>query len=73
MEVFDGLTGEVRRTQIFVAVLGATSYIYAEASFTQSLPDWIASHVRAFACFGGVVPVGDNLKAGNPGSAFTSR
>src|SRR3712207_7574970 len=45
-------TGEVRTAQIFVAVLGASSFTYAEATFTQTLPDWIASHVRAFAFFG---------------------
>src|ERR1700747_2160513 len=46
MEVVDGLTGEVRSTQIFVAVLGASNYTYAEASLTQSLPDWIGVRVR---------------------------
>lgn len=44
MEVIDGATGEARTAQIFVAVLGASSYTYAEATFTQSLPDWIGSH-----------------------------
>src|SRR5271165_5098460 len=48
MEVIDGLTGEVLAAQIFVAVLGASNYTYAEATLTQSLPDWIASHVLAF-------------------------
>jgi transposase len=66
MEVVDGATGEVHRAQIFVAVMGASNYIYAEATFTQTLPDWIGSHVRAFNFYGGatqqVVP--DNLKAG---------
>ncbi|MDO8864178.1 hypothetical protein Q6D67_21075 [Haliea sp. E1-2-M8] len=47
-------TGNVQRAQIFVAVLGASSYTYAEATWTQSLPDWIASHQRAFRFFGGV-------------------
>jgi transposase len=47
-------TGEIRRAQIFVAVLGASSYTFAEATWTQSLPDWIASHQRAFQFFGGV-------------------
>lgn len=49
-----------------MAVLGHSSYTYAEATWTQSVPDWIGSHVRAFAFFGGspaaVVP--DNLKSG---------
>ena len=59
-------TGEIRTAQIFVAALGASNYTYVEASWTQTLPDWIASHVRAFAFFGGVpgVIVSDNLKAG---------
>ncbi|MGY3408320.1 transposase [Bradyrhizobium sp. GM5.1] len=72
MEVVDGLTGEVRSAQIFVAVLGASNYTYAEASLSQSLPDWIASHVRAFAYFGGVArqTVSDNLKAGITRACF---
>jgi transposase len=48
-----------------VAVLGASNYTYAEATWTQSLPDWIGSHVRTFAALGGVpeIVVPDNLKA----------
>lgn len=65
-EVIDPKTGEVREAQIFVAVLGHSSYTYAEATWTQSAGDWIGSHVRAFGFFGGspaaVVP--DNLKSG---------
>ncbi len=59
-------TGEVRTAQVFVATLGASNYTYVEATWTQSLPDWISSHVRAFAFFGGVAAqvVSDNLKAG---------
>lgn len=58
-------TGEVRAAQIFVAALGASNYTYVEASWTQSLPDWISSHVRAFDFFGGVsaMIVSDNLKS----------
>jgi len=72
MEVVDRLTGEVLTAQIFVAVLGASNYTYAEATFTQSLPDWISSHVRAFAYFGGVArqTVSDNLKAGVTRACF---
>ena len=58
-------TGELREAQIFVAVLGASNYTYAEATWTQTLPDWIASHVRAFEFMGGstelVIP--DNLRS----------
>ena len=57
---------QVRKAQIFVAVLGASNYTYAEATWTQTLPDWIGSHSRAFVFFGGVpkVVVPDNLKSG---------
>ena len=54
VELFDGRTGEIRQAQVFVAVMGASSYTYAEASWTQTLPDWIGSHVRALAFIGGV-------------------
>ena len=46
-------SGEIREAQIFVAVLGASNYTFAEATWTQGLPDWIGSHVRAFTFFGG--------------------
>ena len=51
---------------MFVAVLGASNHTYAEATWTQGLADWIASHQRAFRFFGGVTAtvVPDNLKAG---------
>jgi len=47
-EVVDATTGEIVPVQIFVAVLGASSFTYAEAVWSQKLPDWIAAHVRAF-------------------------
>jgi len=64
--VMDATTGEVRQAQIFLAVLGASNYTYVEATWSQTLPDWIGSHVRALAFFGGVpaVIVPDNLKSG---------
>ena len=64
--VIDAATGEVRSAQIFVAALGASNFTYAEARWTQSLPDWIGCHVNAFANMGGVAHqlVCDNLKAG---------
>ena len=72
IEIMDGLTGEVRAAQLFVAVLGASSYTYAEATWTQSLPDWTGSHCRAFAFFGGVTAqtVSDNLKSGITKACF---
>ena len=52
IEFVDGLTGEVVACQLFVAVLGASSYTYAEATRTQSLTDWCSSHEHAFTFFG---------------------
>ena len=59
-------TGEFREAQIFIAVLGASNYTYAEATWSQSLPDWIGSHQRTFSFLGGVpeIIVPDNLKSG---------
>src|SRR5262247_3394404 len=63
--VINSHSGEVHEVAIFIAVLGASNYTYAEATWSQSLPDWIGSHVRTFAALGGVpqVVVPDNLKA----------
>ena len=62
--VIDRLTGELRKAQIFVAVLGASSFTFAHASWTQTLPDWIDAHVRAIETIGGVphLLVPDNTK-----------
>jgi transposase len=62
----DPATGEITEVELFVAVLGASNYTYAEATATQQVPDWIASHERAFAFFGGVTAavVCDQLKSG---------
>ena len=64
--VVERTTGEVRAAHIFVSVLGASSYTYAEATWSQGLADWIASHQRAFQFYGGVpgLLVPDNLKSG---------
>lgn len=66
MPVVHHATGEVRMAQIFVAVLGASNYTFAEATWSQTLADWTGSHVRAFEFMGGVpqVIVPDNLKSG---------
>jgi transposase len=63
--VIDALTGEVRDAQVFIAVMGASNYTYAEATWTQSLADWTGSHVRTFK-FLGALPkciVPDNLRS----------
>jgi len=63
--IADPLTGEIRMAEIFVAVLGASNYTFAEVTWSQTLPDWIGSHVRLFRHIGGVVRllVPDNLKS----------
>jgi transposase len=65
-EVLDARTGQRRPAYVFVAVLGASNYTYAEATWTRSLPDWIGSHTRALEFFGGatrlIVP--DQWRAG---------
>ena len=43
LQVFDAATGEVLTVELFVAALGASSYTFAEATWTQTLPDWIGS------------------------------
>ena len=62
--VVDRLTGEIRMAQIFVAVLGASSFTFARATWTQTLPDWIDAHVHTLNAIGGVpqLLVPDNTK-----------
>ncbi len=64
--VQDPAGGAIREAQLFVAVLGASNYTYAEATWTQGLGDWIGSHLRAFEFCDGVpeIVVPDNLKSG---------
>jgi len=66
------VTGEKIPTQLFVGTLGASSYTFAEATFTQSLPDWLMSHVRMYEFWGGVTPVTtpDNLRSGISKACF---
>jgi transposase len=63
--VVDPETGEERAVELFVAVLGASSFTYAEATETQRVADFVASHIRAFEYFEGVPAalVPDRLKS----------
>ncbi len=66
LEYINRDTGDIVKTQLFIASWGASSRTYAEATHTQSCEDFVGSHVRAFNYFG-VVPhaiVPDNLKSG---------
>lgn len=66
MPWIDPATGEIHEAEIFVGALGASQLTFAEATATQSLPDWMQSHIHMFEAFGGVseIVVPDNLKAG---------
>jgi transposase len=72
LAVIDAATGEARTAQVFVAVLGASNYTYAEATWTQTLADWVGSHTRTFAFMGGVpaMVVSDNLRSGVTKACF---
>ncbi len=64
--IVDPNTGECVDVELFVAVLGASNFTYAEATATQRGPDWIAAHGRALEYLGGVpgALVPDQLKSG---------
>ncbi|MBX3709534.1 MAG: IS21 family transposase [Gammaproteobacteria bacterium] len=66
MPWLDPVTGEIHEAEIFVGCLGASQFIFTEATATQQLPDWIQSHIHMFEYFGGVseIVVPDNLKSG---------
>ena len=64
--VHDAVTGEVWPASLFVMVLGASSYTYAEATRDQQLTAWLSAHIHAFEYFGGVprLLVPDNPRTG---------
>lgn len=64
--IVDSSTGEIHDAPVFVAVMGASNFTYAEATWSQGLSDWISAHVRTFSFMGGVpkAVVPDNLKSG---------
>ena len=70
--IADPTTGEIHEAEIFVGVLGASNLTYAEATWTQTLPDWTGAHVRMFRFFGGApkLLVPDNLKSGVNKASF---
>jgi len=72
LAVIDASTGEAMTAQLFVAVLGASSYTYAEATWTQGLSDWVGSHTRTFAFIAGApaIVVSDNLRSGITKACF---
>jgi len=66
MPIVNQATGEIDNAEIFVAVLGASNYVFSEATRSQKLIDWTGSHVRAFEFFGGVpeLLIPDNVRSG---------
>ena len=66
VDITDPEGGEAARAQIFVGVMGASNYIFAEAAASQSLENWLGSHTRMLEFFGGVpqIIVPDNLRSG---------
>ena len=54
VSIIDPLTGEIHEAHLFIAALGASSYTYAEARWTETLADWIGAHVNALDFLGGV-------------------
>jgi transposase len=68
--VIDPESGAIMQAELFVAVLGASNYMYAQAFPSQELPHWIAGHVQAFEFLGGCprIVVCDNLRSGVSGA-----
>ncbi len=65
IDIVDPATGEVLPMKLFVAVMGASNYLFAQARASEKIADWIGAHVDLFAFLGGVPKfvVCDNLKA----------
>jgi len=68
--IVDAKTGERIEVELFIAVLGASNFTYAEATLTQRIPDWIGSHTRCLGQLGGVpgAIIPDQLKTGVTGA-----
>ena len=62
----DPAAGKVAlNAELFVAVLGASGYVYAEAFPSQELAYWVTAHVHCFEALGGCpqIVVSDNLRS----------
>ena len=47
--ITDPMTGQTREARLFIAALGASSYTFAWAAFSEDLPSWIEANARAFS------------------------
>src|SRR3984957_127366 len=72
MQIFDQTTGESKRAEVFVAVLGCSGLLYVEATRGQDLRSWLSAHEHAYSYYGGVteMTVPDNLKSGITKACF---
>jgi transposase len=66
ISIYDRHTGAAEQASLFVMVLGASNYTYAEATRDQQMAAWLGCHTNAFAYFGGVprLLVPDNTRTG---------
>lgn len=64
--ITDKKTGEIKQAQLYLASLGASSYTYAEVTWSQGTKDFISSNINSFEFFGGIPNqlIPDNLKSG---------
>jgi transposase len=64
--IVDPGSGEIEHAYVYVAVLGASNYTYAEATMAQDLESWVALTRNALEFLEGSAEiwVPDNLKAG---------
>ena len=62
----DRITGECKNAEIFLCVLGGSSYTFAYAVCDQTIQSWIHAHIKSFDFFGGIsqILVPDNLLCG---------
>lgn len=62
----DPSTGVIKQVPVFVGAAGVAGYLYAEATLTMNISDWIGSHIRMFEYCGGATEIitPDNLKTG---------
>ena len=70
----DPITGQPRKTWVFVMVLSWSRHLYAELVFDQRIATWLLCHRHAFDAFGGVPAriVPDNLKAAVVRASFSA-
>lgn len=62
----DPITGEIKQIPVFVGAIGVSGYLYAEATLTMKIRDWIGSHMRMFEFYGGATEIitPDNPRTG---------